>query len=217
VRWWIISALIAALPHVLVAAGELPPPPRVRSEAIRVEANATRDFLGEVRLGSNALVFEETTLEQIRAMVGSGEVSRAGDASESQTWLCYSRPEELVWFASGEMGGSERLLAVSAERVVADDPRLRRCPAIPKNLEPVTSSFGWIGTTEEELRERLGEPSTAGDGRLVFYYVGKKKGRYGSPDDVRAQIVEFDVSAYLEVVIGNGKVISLQASHVMSN
>jgi hypothetical protein len=196
----------------LVAAAESPRPPAIGRDKIEAPATVRRDFLIEVRLGEQAVAFEKTPLARIQELMGGGDLAHAGDAGESQTWLCYSGREELVWFVSGEMGGADhQLLSVVAERVKATDPRLDQCPPIPAGLQPITlDDVGWLGTTEVELRAKLGPPSDHGRGRLIFHHQGKQ------PRAVAQGTVEFDVTAYMEAKMEDGKVVSIWASRVTS-
>ena len=63
---------------------------------------------------------------------------------------------------------------------------------------------------EYELRELLGNPSASSKHSLKFFYLGKVPGPY------KGKIVNWDVSAYIEVTLKNGKVFSIDASHVTS-
>jgi hypothetical protein len=71
-------------------------------------------------------------------------------------------------------------------------------------------NFGWIGTTQENLLKALGRPSATQDGRLMYFYAGKKSGLYGG------QNVKWDVTSYVEAVIVDNKISSIVASHVTS-
>ena len=110
----------------------VPSPPDSSNEPIDVKATVPTDFARSFVLGTLEVIFEETTLGEVEAIFGPAAAGRSGDASTSQHWLCYSLPKQLIWFISGEMGGTnDRITQLQAFAVEPNDPRLDRCPAIP--------------------------------------------------------------------------------------
>ncbi len=188
--------------------GESTYPPRT-SEIITVPATLEIDPIQEIRIGSFKVGFEKTTLGEILNAVGVGSIQHAGDAGGYQEWLCYSLPSQQIWLISSEMGGG-RLTQVQAILTRSPSQGKAACPEIPARFQSISMNFGWLGTTQENLFKALGQPSGRKDGRLMYFYAGKKPGLYGG------QSVEWDVTSYVEVVIVDNKVSSLYASHVTS-
>ena len=202
-------------------AGGIPPtkPPLIDQALINQAVAYTpkvRHLVWRLHLGSFSATFEETRLDDIRQRIGTGHADRAGDASESIRWYCYSLPGQLVWLVSGEMGGGERLTSVAAQSIEPSDPRRPSCPTIPESLRPVTLEFGWLGTSRGLLEEALGKPSLVRGDWLAFHYVEKVRRPYKSPPDAQAREVDFDVASSIYVRIEEGIVAELHANHVTS-
>jgi hypothetical protein len=207
--------LIAA--STTASAGEVPPP-RFLSDNIDAKATLASDPLRIAKFGDFEAKFEETTLAQLRGHLGAATLAHHGDAAESIYWLCYSIPKQLVWVAShGEMGGSEHALTqVFAEEVDASDPRLASCPSIPPKLRPPSLAFGWVGSSRAAIEKVLGPPSGSQGDWLLFLYQGKISGPYQGPGETKPNIVEYDVTAYIELKVRNSRVVALRVSHITS-
>ncbi len=194
-----------------VFSGPMDPP--LSREIITAPATLKVDPVKNISLGSFVAEFEKTTLNDIRNTLGSSLIHHNGDTAESQYWLCYSLPSQRVWFISdGEMGGSDHALTqVKAVPINSTSKKNVLCPQIPTQFQSVSLSFGWIGTTRDLLMKTLGQPSGIEDGHLIYYYAGKKK------DSSNGRNVEWDIIGYVEAVIVDNKISSLEVSHVTSN
>lgn len=170
-----------------------------------------------VKLGHFSLTLEETTLAEIVAAVGAGDIAHRGDAGGSIYWTCYtvrSLPtSQRIWLiAHGEMGGSERRVTEvqAAFNLPAGGVR-GNCPTLPNKLLPVMLSSGtWLGTSARAVRQRLGRPSSSAAEVLSYSHVSKVSGQY------QGKVVEFDRAALLRVVLRHGRVASFVASQVTS-
>lgn len=188
-------------------------PPFIEGK-IKVPPTLKTDPLTSMRIGTFEVKLEETTLGDIINEVGVGSIQLTRETGESQYYLCYSLPDqhEHIWLIShGEMGGPDHALtqvyAVSTTKPIRENVS---CPQIPARFQSISMKFGWIGTTQKKLFASLGKPSGSKDGRLMFFYEGKTPGIY------EGKSVEFDVISYVEVVIDDGKISSIYASHVTS-
>ncbi|MBI4831497.1 MAG: hypothetical protein HY801_08075 [Candidatus Lindowbacteria bacterium] len=207
-----IIALMILSSLCSTAFGEwMAPPPT--NEAITVPATLKSDPVQRIRLGGFVAEFEKTTLGEIRDALGCGSIEHAGDAGESQYWLCYSVPGQRVWFIShGEMGGDEHALTqVQAISTSSHSDADAACPVIPKGFQPVSFWFGWIGKDKNAVLRALGPPSGMRGETLIYFYEGKKPGVYDG------EAMESDVMGYIEMEISHDKVTSIFASHVTSN
>jgi len=103
------------------------------------------------------------------------QAAHAGDASEGLRWYCYSLPGQIVWFASGPMGGGERLTDVAAQSVEPSDPRRASCPPVPASVQPVQLQSGWLGFPElrSSNRSESLQPCKVSGSPLV--YSGKER------------------------------------------
>jgi len=189
-----------------------PVAPPVVGDEITAPATLENDPVQQIYLGGFVAKFEEKTLGEILAAVGHGSIEHAGDASESQYWLCYSLPYQRLWLIShGEMGGVDHTLsAVSAQSINSGNVENSMCPTLPTAFQPVSFDFGWLGTDKEKVIQSLGQPSATEDNRIMFFYEGKQPGPY------QGQTVDWDVLGYVEMVLEDGKVTFINASHVTS-
>lgn len=196
------------------AFGESITPPH-RSGEITVKASLKKDPVQFIRLGSFVATFEKTTLDEIKDALSLGAIQHAGDAGESQYWLCYSLPGQRIWLIShGEMGGSDHALtqvqAITTSPTFSTHQEKAACPSIPWQYQSISTSFGWIGKSKKALLNILGQPSGIKGNRLIFFYRGTEIGPYYDKQ------VEWDVLGFVEAEIIDDKISSLYASHVTS-
>jgi hypothetical protein len=186
-----------------------PPPPI--DEKITVNATLKVDPVQGIQIGSIIAKFEKTTLGEILKTVGVGSIEHAGEAGDSQYWLCYSLPSQRVWFIShGEMGGPDHALTQVQAISTKSTSESKTCPTLPIRFQSISMNFGWIGSTKDNLLKALGQPSKKQDGRYYFYYLGKEPGVY------EGKKMEWDVIGYIEVTTTKDVVSSVFASHVTS-
>jgi hypothetical protein len=190
------------------AFGESITPPLI-DELITVPSTLKTDPIQQIHLGGLTAEFEKTTLVEIRNAIGYGVIDHAGDAGESQYWLCYSLKGQRIWLISnGEMGGSNHMLTRVA--AVSTASTTGSCPPMPAFLQPVSFLFGRIGASKKSLLDVLGAPSGISNDKLIYQYAGKK------PQQYKGGMEEFDVTAHIEVKIENDRITSLDASHITS-
>jgi hypothetical protein len=208
VRLFMLIVILSSLCHSSYGESIEPPPPT--NESIKVSATLKVDPVREIRIGSFKAQFEKTTLGEILETVGIGSIQHAGEAGESQYWLCYSLPNQRIWLISTEMGGSgHKLIQVQAISTKSSRENAA-CPQIPARFKSISMKFGWLGTNQDDFIKALGRPSGKEDGRLMYHYAGKKPGVYDG------QRIEWDVTSYVEVVMEKSKISSITASHVTS-
>ena len=186
--------------------------PPVASEIISVPSTMSEDLVQEINIGKFKAKFEETTLGEILEVIGHGIIDHFGDASESNYWLCYTLPKQRIWLISnGEMGGSNHTLtqvsAVTLNGNVGENPS---CPSLQTSFQPIEFDFGWLGSDQKTIVKYLGEPSGATENSLTFFYSGKQPGFY------RGEVVDWDITSYIEISFENNKAKSIRASHITS-
>jgi hypothetical protein len=186
-------------------------PPESGPDEITVPSTVTEDHVRHVRLGKRVAEFELTRLDELRDWTGAGTIERDGDAGTSRTWLCYSLPEQLVWFISTEMGGGSALMEVFGEAVSSKDPRIATCPRLPESLRPIAFDFGWVGSSEKAFRAVLGQPSGVRGEWSQYFYLARTQA--GSATSGGSE----SVGAFIEAKFRNGKAVAVRASHVTSD
>ncbi|MDH4073668.1 MAG: hypothetical protein OEV41_11270 [Gammaproteobacteria bacterium] len=105
-------------------------------------------------------------LNDVVSKLGPTELVRTGDASTSETSVCYqTNAGEFVVFASfSEMGGPD--LDLTAIRLSASAPPGRKCARHPAK-EPLAFSNGLkLGSTEADIKKHAPGPANA-DGDFV--------------------------------------------------
>jgi len=212
-------ASLAVVMHLATSAmaEEVPPPKPPSFGEVTSESGSASDPVRIVRLGSFSAQFGKTRLEEIRQRIGSGQAAHAGDASEGLRWYCYSLPGQIVWFASGPMGGGERLTDVAAQSVEPSDPRRASCPPVPASVQPVQLQSGWLGVSRASLEQSLGKPSAVQGEWLAFSYSGKERRPHNGLGATPAVEAEFDVTSEVKVRFRGDQVVELHASRVTSN
>src|ERR1051325_6858906 len=83
-------------------------PPRLPIQDIRVRATMPKELIPGLRVGSELIVLEHTSLDTLQRRLGAGSMSETGEAGSFLQWLClYGRSEQgrwVLWLESGEMG-----------------------------------------------------------------------------------------------------------------
>lgn len=158
-------------------------------------------------MGDFSVVYEETTLAEVKSKVGLGRVLHQGDAAESVYWLCYTARGARIWIMSGEMGGGERVIDVAVEDggfAPAED-----CPSLPPGFQLVSlDSEVWVGMSESAVLQLLGPPSHREGDWLSFDFTGKKPGAC-KPEDA-------DVTNWAFIKLMRGRVVRVHAGQVTS-
>ena len=166
-------------------------------------------------IGTHHVTFEETTLDNVIAIVGAGSIAHHGDASESTYWLCYrirtARHSELLWLTSnGEMGGGEHSVTGITAVKVPHSTKPQDCPSLPPDLANVHIPPNlWLGTSVATVLHALGPPSHKSEDWWTYTYETKVRGD-GRCDG------GFDRIASLDVKIEHGLVVSIQTEQVTS-
>jgi hypothetical protein len=165
------------------------------------------------QLGSLKVTFDEATLGNILAAAGVGEISHQGDAGGSTYWICYTvldgNPNGRIWITSdGEMGGREHAVTGISAEVIGTTSATPDCPALPRNLKPVSvGPLSWFGSAAD-ANAALGVPSFQKGDWKVFNYEGKRAGKC-EPDG-------FDVLNWFMIRTAGGVIDSVQAGQVTS-
>jgi hypothetical protein len=209
-RAWplVVPAVVCGL---ALALAEPVPPIMQGSEAMPTPTLFRKAVTG-LAMGHLKIVFETTTLDETKNIIGVGTVEHQGDASESIYWLCYTVPghpgPEHVWLiAHGETGG-DRHAITSVQALKSELTRASEgCPLLQSRFLPVHFDKGlWLGQTEARLIKELGRPSAKEKGWWLYSYVGKSSGSRG-----------FDTSSLFEAKVQEGKIAAIISSQVTSD
>jgi hypothetical protein len=143
-------------------------------------ANDSVDPVTPVRLGTLKIVFEKTTLAQVRERAGSGTVFHHGDAAESLNWLCYALPQDgfvdILWLSSSEMADGTVVDGLTAFRFPTLPPQFKDCSPFPRQFAPARLADGtWLGTSASEVRRAYGSPRIKPSSWEYFYEGSKGK------------------------------------------
>jgi len=179
-------------------------PPDSGVEAITVPATLKNDIFKSIKLGGKTLTFEQTTLSDIKNVVGFGEITKSYADGSSQYSLCYSTDHETIWFIShGEMGGSDRSLT----QLHAISKNLK-CPKL--NL-PIKTNFGWLTMEPSTIKKHAGSPSGISKNIFKYFYEGEAQIKHNNMP------YDYIVFGYAEIKFTNNKVSSIYLSHVTSS
>lgn len=189
--WTVLGAAVALLllpsmvPFAADASRQVPPPHFPLNVAPPTQLTLAPS--SSVALGQFTVVFGETSLGAVLKQVKVGRVDRAGDASESVYWLCYSirtaKTQERMWMLShGEMDGLSHVIYGVVARSLPRTSVHSGCPDLPRAFHPVRLDNGvWLRSRASEIRGRFGKPSVDQNGWL--HYSSRRE----LPNDPRAK------------------------------
>ena len=171
---------------------------------VTVAATMNQPPVTAVQIGTARVVMESSTLGSIRHILGAGSISLSGQSGESKAWLCYSvinsgGAMQRVWLiADGEMGGQERrITAIVSE--MSSDPASPSCPQIHGSLSYLSGDNSISSdTSEQQIRQILGQASGSRDGWTVFHYAGQVTPAPGATEPGKQNIL-------LEIQIVSGR------------
>lgn len=156
---------VAAL--AFVASGAIlakTPPPVEPFESRTWAASMVKAPTPGFTLGKLRVRFEETTLGEVKKAASSGQISHAGDAGDSNYWLCYTLSQRQqparIWIMSSEMGGTDHAVTNATVVSLKSAKPTADCPTLSEKLFPVSLDVPlWVGSREAAVQRALGAPS----------------------------------------------------------
>ena len=163
-------------------------PPHVPGKDINVPATVTEDWLTNLGIGAQRVVFEETPLDSLQARLGAGPIGQAGDAASFVEWLCFSGgigPDRWVlWLEAGETDagtvGSFHMVSVRPEAQVD-----RRCTQLQPAGSLVLPKGLKVGLDDSTVHRLLGSPSARVGDTSIYYFERQPPAK----DAVRTRVV----------------------------
>lgn len=158
------------------------------------------------------------TLDDVQHRLGATQAVHTGDAGESETRICYSTPNGVVGFLSGEMGSNSDLLGFSVSSA-----RDRRCARWPRAVPVPALQLAGIrpGMTRRQFESAIGAKvdwQKNGDGQASF--ESKRKPTASElaalPESERADAM-LDVVVSVIARFSGGRLIEVQAWKVETN
>ena len=147
--------------------------------------------------------FEGATLAEVQARIGQSQLYTQGDASEAESWVCYTQNGAEVQFKSGEMGGGTELLGVT---LILHPPVTHRCPG-PRKPLPLSLSGLKLGMSKRAFTRVIGtSPSWSGQTATASFEYTKS-----DPNNQR-----LDVSISIIGTFSGGNLVKLVAWKVES-
>jgi hypothetical protein len=205
---------LAATP---VSAQNAPPLP-LPSEVRIADNNLTSSPVNGMSLGKMRIDFNRTTLLDVETTVLLGTIDHAGDAGESDYWLCYTVTRgghsERLWIVSdGEMGGSDHeVTGAFATRLDPKSASKADCPELPRRFSSIELSNGlWLGDAANKVGSALRTTSRGSDGWWGYRYEGK------TAIAVRGELVDFDVTSSVDVKLRRGLIVGINAKEILSD
>ncbi|MBC9879824.1 hypothetical protein G8O24_21015 [Bradyrhizobium sp. INPA01-394B] len=186
---------------------QTPPPPLDEHALERVPPTVAKRLATRFSLGAFAGGFEETRLGAVRDAVGEGTIQHQGDAGGSLYWLCYRRPQHLIWVVSGgEIGGPDHLVTEIVEEFTEKDTATSTdCAPLPDKFAPVAVDGKLhVGMSRQEVITGLGPPSKADGAQMVYSRAGKLKGG-------------FDETAWLILRFRENKLVAMRGGKTTTN
>jgi hypothetical protein len=161
-----IACAVAALCGAGVAKADdvLPPPPGLAEDdpTLRAKPNAGSDVVSALQLGSLLVLLEETSLGDIKELLGVGRIDRLAGHETGPAWVCYTidagpQPQR-VWVSSNPLQNGFAAFEITAlaltkgEAVPSD-----ACPKLMVDPARLSLDDGvWLGRTTGEVQRKIG-------------------------------------------------------------
>ena len=144
------------------------------------------------------------TLSQVENDIAPATLIEAGDAGEYEASICYRTPFGLVYFLSGEMGGSEHTLIGFR---LAESDSSKRCAVWPGRRAAPKMSLGGLrlGVTQTEFSRSFATHIRWGKGVAYVAFESKLKMTpteiESLPEDVRLATLAGTMQNYYDVLV----------------
>jgi hypothetical protein len=130
--------------------------------------------VSSLQLGPLAVLLEETTLGDVKELLGVGRIDRVPGAESGAAWLCYtieaSPGAQRIWVSSNPSHGGFAVFEVSALALTNGDAA--PSPACPKlAVDPARLSLDdgiWLGRTTAAVQRIIGGGAKYSGFHLVF-------------------------------------------------
>jgi hypothetical protein len=158
------------------------PPPSLPFESMDWTASMKKEPTKGITLGILQVMFETTTLTDVRKAASAGAIAHTGDAGGSIYWLCYTIPRghaaDRIWIIShGEMGGPEGGVTSFAASRIDYGKVTADCPLLPAEMQPASlETHVWLGAPDAEVQRRLGTPSHHAGSWKAYNFQAKVPG-----------------------------------------
>lgn len=164
-----------------------------------------------LKIGRIHITFETTSWSDLRRQIGSFKLRHQGDASDAETWTCFTvgQPNRRVqiWLSGSEMTGGEWIDGVTAAK--GTPWPVHECPLVDVGPGLITLDNGiWIGATQAQLQKRLGKPTAARSTSIMYdYAVSLHDQKHG----------DSDISGRISLEMKGSRVQRLSANKVTTN
>jgi hypothetical protein len=205
---WSFTVLVFMLPQLLSAGSTESLAPPSLSNLDNLPTTLSIPPVTKVVLGRLAVNLEQTTLGEVMQSAGAGTIQHQGDAADSEDWICFTVPSsqqsQRIWLRSSAIGGGgiDGFYASASSTPLKEAPL---CPELPAQLRPMSVGRSiWLGSSQDQLRGWLGEPSA-------------KRGGWWLYSSSRKVANDFDEGGLLGARVVDGKVIALFVSKSTMN
>jgi len=162
---------------------------------------------------------EKTNLFEIQKKLGEVPIKQTGDAGDSYYGICYLSKENnaIVYFESGEMGGSDHTLLSFVVKNTLE--KSQQCGELKNNIGDLMLGVIKLGRSIDEVRKELPQPvKVVADG---LEYRQMTRLPFTKEDIARMKIKDmneayWDVSVTIRVFEENGTITGYEVSKVTS-
>ncbi len=158
-----LLALLLLFVSATAQAEDVIPPPMGLAEddpIFRAKPNAGGDVVSAIQLGPLSVVLEETTLSDVRELLGVGRIDQLPGAERGLAWLCFTIMSpggaQRVWLSNNPDHGGFAIQDIAAVL----QPGAAASPACPKlAVDPARLSLDdgiWLGRTTAAVQKIIG-------------------------------------------------------------
>ena len=173
-----VGAVILCYGGLAMADDVLPPPQGLTDDApiLRAKPNAGSDVVSSVQLGPLTVLLEETTLSDVKELLGVGRIDRLPGDETGPAWICYtldSGPQaQRVWLSTRPGQNGFAVFEVAAMILGRGEGASAACPKLAVDPARVSLDDGiWVGRTTADVQRIIGAGAKYSGFHMLFEHV----------------------------------------------
>lgn len=158
----LLALLLVFCAGTALAEDVIPPPVGLAEDdpLFRAKPNAGSDVVSAVQLGPLSVVLEETTLSDVRELLGTGRIDHLPGAERGLAWLCFTVAApggaQRVWLSNNPAQGGFAIQDVAAILQPGASPSAA-CPKLAVDSARLSLDDGiWLGRTTAQVQKIIG-------------------------------------------------------------
>ena len=155
----LLPAIFLLCCGVAARAEDVIPPPIGLAEddpILRAKPNAGADVVSAMQLGPLSIMLEETTLSDVRELLGAGRIDRMPGTERGLAWMCFTIGPQQVWLSNSPAAGGFAIQEIAAVVQPGAMPSAG-CPKLTVDPARLSLDDGiWLGRTTAAVQKIIG-------------------------------------------------------------